>query len=286
MIGQALRAPAVHFLVIGALLATVESRWGASNTPFLDATVADDELLYREAVALGVDRRDDAVRGRLARLGSFVGEDAADEATLEAEARRLGLERSDVVVKRHLAQMMRLAAGRLERGDFPTEAELHAYLETHADEFAMPARVRFTHVYLSRSRRGGRVDDDAQRLLDELRRGGVSPEDAGDRGDAFLGGASVGPASAADLERRFGHGFAEGIQEATPGTWVGPIPSSYGLHLVWVHERLPVQLPSFDSVQGRIVHRLLRERGEARAEQRIAALRARLVPPRSETAHP
>ena len=273
MIGRLARAPVAHFLFFGACLFVAQRRWVAA--PPAAAAISDEELLYDAAVALGVDAKDAAVRQCLARLGTFVGEDKGDEATLEAEARRLGLGRGDIIVRRHLAQMMQLAAGRLDRGDLPTEDDLRRALVAHSAELAVPERVRFTHVYLSRARHGATVEDDARRVLDELRRENVPPEQAATRGDAFITGAELGPVSGDDIDRRFGPGFAASLGDAATGAWSGPVASSYGLHLVWVHDRLPASTPDLDAVRGRLVHQVLRERREDRARERLAALRQR-----------
>ena len=271
-----LRAPALHFLVAGALLFGAKAVVEHGRRPAPDAAaVSDDELLYREALALGVDRRDPAVRERLVRLGGFVGEDRGERDALEAEARRLGLARSDVVVRRHLTEAMRLAAGRLDAADMPTEADLQAYLAAHGDAFGAPSLVRFTQVYLARDRHGVTLEADAARLLAELRRDRVLPADAPARGDASLVGADVGPIAATDLDRRFGPGFAASLDGAAVGTWIGPVRSSYGVHLVWIHERVAARMPPLDSVRTQVLHHLLRERSAVRARERIAALRAR-----------
>lgn len=270
MIARLARLPAVHFLALGGLLLAAE-RAVERGQP--RAAPSDEQLLVAEAMALGVDRSDDAVRTRLARLGRFVGEDQGSEAAVLAEARRLGIDRSDVVVKRHLAGMMRLAAGHLRPSEGPTEADLRDYLHGHADEFAVPPRLRFTHVYLDRAH----GEADAMRLLARLRDGRVPPERAAALGDAFLGGASVGPATVGEIDRRFGPGFGAAVAAAEPGAWVGPVRSSYGLHLVHVVERLPGGLPRLDEVRGRVLHRWLRERGAGRADERMAALRARAI---------
>jgi hypothetical protein len=267
-----LRSPALHFLVLGAMLfAASRMTSGSPASP----TGSDDELLYRAALDLGVDRNDRAVRERLARLGSFVGEDAADESALVAEAQRLGLERTDLVVKRHLALVMRLAAGRAAPSDLPTDDDVRAWVAAHPDEVATPGRTRFTQVYLSSARRGDELDATARALLATLQRDEVPPARAPLAGDAFIGGADIGPLSDADLDRRLGPGFAAALGAVAPGTWGGPIRSSYGLHLVWIHERLPQTAPALQSVRGRIVHRLLRERQERQTRDRIAALRTR-----------
>lgn len=262
------RSPALHFLCLGACLFAGRTWWQV--TP-VEASASDDDLLYREAVALRVDASDPAVRERLARLGGFVGEDTADEASLEARARELGLARSDLVVRRHLVQMMRLAAERLEPEDVPTEDDVAARAAT----LTLPPRTRFTQVYLSRTRRGAHIDEDAARLLGRLRGGDGS---ATSLGDGFALGPDVGPTTDADLDLRFGAGFAAALASAPVGAWAGPIASSYGLHVVRVTERIAATTPAPDAVRGRVVHEILRERRDVRASERLAALRRRDVP--------
>jgi hypothetical protein len=257
-------------VALGVLL-FAGARWWSAPAPPVD--VSDDALLLDAAFARDVDRRDRAVRDRLARLARFEGEDPRDAGALEAEARRLGLERSDVVTRRHLVQMMQLAAGRLDAADRPSDAELRAWMDAHRGELETPARVRFAHVFVARARPD--AAGVADRLLAALRDGAVAPDRAGSRGDAFLGGSEVGPASAHDLDRRFGPGFAARLDAAPAGAWSGPVASTYGLHLVWIRERTPAAMPALDAVRGRVVHRVLRERRDRRVQERMAALRAR-----------
>jgi len=209
-----LRAPLVHFLVLGGALlalrgwldpvraprpqlvvhaadvARLAEAWteehgappdAAAKQRLLDEAI-DEEVLYREALARSFDHRDSAVRERLVRLGNFVGEETAqDRESLEREARRLGLERSDLVIRRHLIEMMRLAAGRVGEGDLPSEAGLEEYLERHREGLAEPARVRLTHVYFSEDARGERAVTDALAVLGELR--GTEAAAGSGRGD-------------------------------------------------------------------------------------------------------
>ena len=103
----------------------------------------------------------------------------------------------------------------------------------------------------------------------------VGPDAAASRGDAFATGADVGPIDDADLDRRFGPGFASALADAPTGAWAGPVRSTYGLHLVWVRERFAPETPPLDAVRGQLTHRWLQERSAARAQERLAALRAR-----------
>src|SRR5213078_4437894 len=305
---RVLRAPLLHFLLLGGALLALRPWWrsdmeesrpriviGADDLERLRETwteehgsppsraaeealvrdAIDEEVLYREALARGFDRRDAAVRERLVRLGGFVGEEAGGSRdVLEREARRLGLERSDLVVRRHLVEMMRLAAGWLGPDDRPSEADLETYLARHAEELAQPARTRLAHVYLSEQACGAAAASDALALLGELR--GTGPEAAVGRGDAFIRGAEV-DGTPADLERIFGPGFPAAVGAAPLRTWVGPVRSSYGLHLVWVHAREPGRIPALAEVRGRVVQRWLRERSEQREREAMEEMRARYV---------
>ncbi len=299
-----LRAPLVHFLVLGGALLAVRGwldpalpprprlvihaadvarlaeTWteehgappdAAAKQRLLDEAI-DEEVLYREALARSFDRRDSAVRERLVRLGSFVGEETAqDRESLEREARRLGLERSDLVIRRHLIEMMRLAAGRVGEGDLPSEAELEEYLERHREGLAEPARVRLTHVYFSEDARGGRVVTDALAVLGELRGTGAAAGAGG--GDGFLRGAEF-DGSRDELARAFGAGFAATVDGAPSRTWFGPVRSAYGVHLVWLDERQPARTPSVAEVRGRLLHGWLRGRSDERRRAAMDAMRA------------
>jgi len=306
-----LRAPWLHFLLVGTLLFVV-ARWqGRGETSGIGRTIVitaaqqtrlredfqrqfgrvpspaavkalvadaiEDEVLYREALAHGLDQGDRVVRNRLLQLARFVGEQGAselDEERLIERARQLGLDRSDLVIRRYLVQRMRLLGSQPSAGDLPDEEALQGYLERKADQFRRPERVRLTHVYLSRDRRGARLAGDAERSLGDLRRAGRAPETAADLGDPFIRGRDMAASSEQDLARAFGPEFAPIAMDLPTGSWEGPVPSSYGLHLVWVHERIPGGMPPLAAVRNQVVHGVLQERKAASLAARLAGWRA------------
>ena len=305
----ALGAPSLHFTVLGALLFTVLSwhapapvprgpappivitaadtarlraEWqqlhgrapGAAVVAHLIDDAVDEEVLHREALAAGLDRRDPLVRDRLVRLARFLDQGSSEDPdALAREARRLGLAERDVVIRRHLVQSMRLALAHLEPAELPAEPEIAAYLAAHGAEFTEPARVHLTHVYLSRDRVGRRPDE-IRRLRDALRRTGVGPAEGPPLGDPFIQGADI-EGSTARLDGIFGAGFAAALEQAPLGEWSGPVASSYGWHMVWVHAREKARVPPLATVRGRITHTLLEKRRQQRLRERLSALRAR-----------
>lgn len=78
-----------------------------------------------------------------------------DDEVRYREALRLGLERGDVIVRRRLVQKMEFLTEDLEPAREPTDAELAAQLAAHPERWAEPARVTLEHVFASRQRHGG-----------------------------------------------------------------------------------------------------------------------------------
>jgi hypothetical protein len=257
-----LRQPAVHFVVLGAALYAAQAWW----TPPVPATpVPDDELLYRAALASGLDQRDPLVRERLEKLGRFV---AADGVVGEPErtARDLGLVGTDAVIRRHLVHAMRLALSAPGAGERATDADVDAWLAAHPDRFAAPPTTSLTHVYLARGRHDATAAD---AVLARLRAG-----DPATMGDAFLLGSHLDAATDDAIDRTFGPGFAAALRDAPSGQWIGPIASSYGMHLVRIDARQVGTLTPSPAIRRQAAVALVAERRDARLQQRLAALRS------------
>jgi hypothetical protein len=120
-------------------------------------------------------------------------------------------------------------------------------------------------------------------VLGELRARPLLPGGSDDLSDPFPLGLRLQGWSEATLARRFGEEFATRVLELEPGQWVGPIPSTLGLHLVWVHERIPGAMPPLDLVRPQVARALAEERAVKRVAGGIQRLRSlyevRVEPP-------
>jgi peptidyl-prolyl cis-trans isomerase C len=300
-----LHAPLLHFIAIGSLLyaahavltptqpervrvsasevAALSEQWqrstGRPPTPEqidrMISSLVDDELLVREARARGWDRNDPVIHQRLVRNLRFLDTDAdAGDETLLTRAYAMGMERDDIVVRRRLLERMKLAIAAGARNREPREEDLERYYRDHAETFERPARLRLSHVYLSRDRRGAGLHTDAVALGERLRAGALPPEQAAASSDPFLLEAHLPLWSVRELAERFGADFAEGVTELPTGAWSDPIPSSYGEHLVWVHEREAAAIPPLAEVRRQVELGLFRQwEGEA-LRRALAELRA------------
>jgi hypothetical protein len=314
-VGHIARLPALHFLVLGGVLAALQSATRAPDeargrdpivisaarvaeirddyaqslappTPeelrALVARAADEEMLYREALVLGLDRGDGAVRWRIIEKMHFLyGDAAGDPETAYRRGIALGLDEDDVVVRNALVTKMRLLAKAASKQDEPTgealDRELLAFMTRHPDPYRRADAVTLTHVFLNATTRGARLDADARALLARLRAERIAPDAAARLGDPFVAGATVRAVSRTGLAKTFGDEFAVAALAQPADAWSEPIRSPYGLHLVWVNGRSPGDLPPLGAVRSRVLRAWRAERREQYLGRMMDELRAAYV---------
>jgi hypothetical protein len=309
-LSRILRAPALHFVVLG--VAAYAIAWampttappGSRSNFRIHLTAADvarlkvrytgdtglvpdapavralidreinEEILYREALALGLDRIDRAIAWRLIEKMEYLGEsvDQSDEQAYE-RARSLGLDRNDPVVRRVLIQKI----GMLIRfaGDFekPDDESLRRYLQEHSERFTEPARIDLAHVYFDRAKRGPALESDATAALSALRENGEPRPGERLPGDAFLAGHRFENASRQSLAKLFGEPFAEFALAADAERWSGPVASPGGLHLLWVRDKTTARVSDLESVRDRVTRAVSAQRRDDRLREFLQARR-------------
>ena len=205
-----------------------------------------DELLFIEALDRGFIEQDQVIQRRLIRNMRFMDpERDIDEKTMLKEAFELRLHLADEVIRRRTIQVMETLIV-ASRGDPAiTEADLKVEYEAQQENFQVPVRYSFTHVFL----RNDASDEKRENLL-ALLSDGASPEQARGVGDVSLAGYQFKQRSLLEISRQFGDDFAYGFasQAESLGEWVGPIQSIFGSHWVWVDDIAESRVKSFTEV--------------------------------------
>ena len=283
-----LRRPWLHFVLLGALVYWLQQLWFPPPKPVIGplpearvgllrdqwrmatgsepdtATLArltglelERDLLFQHALGLGIHEQDRVVRDRLLRNMDFLklGQDSDEAARIE-QAMALRLHLGDEVIKRRLIQVMEqllLAANPPEAVD---ETDLRAAFEARREAFQEPPRYTLTQVYFSRER-----EADAEPALLQIREQDLSPEDAVALGAPFLPGYHFREQSPEQLARQFGAAFVSNLQALSPEpqSWIGPVRSTYGLHLVWLASLQPGRPSTFEEVRARLRRDLERD---------------------------
>lgn len=244
-----LREPLLHFLLLGgALFLWYELRGGGGGPGSTRIVLGSGQI---EHLVAGFHRTwqrpptDDELK---ALLDDWVREEIASR-----EAMAMGLDRDDTVIRRRLRQKLEFLLEDAASAVPPSEADLEAWLESHADAYVVPPQLALRQVFVSVERRGAPANAEAEagRLLAELaRREPGSPID--DLGDASMLPQELELTPLDLVARAYGDEFATAAAKAETGRWVGPLPSTFGLHLVFVRERRDARRPELAEVRSEV----------------------------------
>ncbi len=177
------------------------------------------------------------------------------------EAVAVGLDQNDIVVRRRMVQKMEMLSQDLALLADPTDPELQTFFDERREEYQVPPRLSFSHVYFNADSRGQSVEQDARAVLAELRAQNPPPQRAPEMGDRFMLAYDYSLRAPIEVQQQFGSYFAEEIFKLEPG-WQGPIASGYGVHLVYVGDRVEGRIPELAEVRDRVVNDFNRERGQ------------------------
>lgn len=247
-----LKEPLFHFLAIGTGLFILNGLFGGSSgmQPGQNASrivVTPGQVDHLAARFTRTWQRAPTEK----EMKGLVDEYVLDEISYR-EALALGLDRDDPTIRRRLRLKLETLNEDIAAATPPSDQELKAFLESHPDSFRREPQVAFRQVYLSPDRRGGKADADARNLLARLRAAGPDADLAG-LGDPLMMVSNDFPLSADwEIGRLFGEQFRKNVLEIAPGRWEGPVLSGFGLHLVLVREKTPGSLPELSEVRAEV----------------------------------
>ena len=174
----------------------------------------------------------------------------------------MGLEQDDIVIRRRLRQKLEMLAEDVASMVLPTEQELQDHLDRHPDDFRVEPRLTLRHVYFSRDRRGERAEPDALELLQRISTDG--PEGGFEAfGDPLPLPPTIRDLREGEVSRLFGTVFTEGLQGIETGRWSGPVESGFGLHLVFIEERVAGRAPALGEVREAVQREWLSQQRKA-----------------------
>lgn len=269
--GRFWREPLVQFLAFGLVI------FGVYRLANPDAgssryriRLTEDDLAQMQVAILAQERPAPTPTEMRALIEARVRQEV-----LYREALAMGLDQDDEIVKRRMAQKMEFLAEDLSDLTPPTDSVLRAWFSEHRGEFLAPARVTFRHRYFSPDDRGRQALAAAAAGARAL---GVRPVEwpgATRVGDQFPLQERYADRTPAQVSAVFGASFAEAVFRLAPGQWSGPIESGLGWHVVGVEELRPPQTPTFEEVEGDVRTAWIDARREEYKRESYAEMRAR-----------
>ncbi|MBL8419474.1 MAG: peptidyl-prolyl cis-trans isomerase [Dechloromonas sp.] len=268
-----LREPLVHFVLIGAVIFGLYRLAPPGNPaaggPSKEIRLSLDELNQLTLLFQSQWRRPPSPQ----ELQRMV-ENKVEQEILYREALAMGLDKNDEIVKRRMAQKMQFLAEDVAAAREPTTDELKSWYEKNSTRFAQPPRLSLRHLYFSPDRRGARVRDDAQQALAKLAGLPVDTKVASSLADPFMFQDYYRERAPEFLGKEFGAPFALAVAKLPAGAWQGPVESGFGWHLVFVDTVVAGRVPTFDEVEADVRAAWLSEQKAQAWEKSYKKLRA------------
>jgi len=201
-------------------------------------------------------------------------DDYVREEVLHREALALGLDDDDYVIRRRLVQKLEfITEGFAEAGADMDEAAVQRYFDANKADYYVDPYVTFTHVFFQtedRPREQARTL--AEEELQKLNRSSVPFSEAPQHGDRFLYHVNYVERTPDYVGSHFGPAMARALFELEPNefVWRGPFDSAYGVHLVLLTTNEPGREPELAEIEGRVREDARRARIREETEAAIA----------------
>lgn len=255
-----LREPFLHFLLLGTLLFVAYAAVSDDKPAPGTIVVTPGHIESLSAVFKRTWQRPPTQEELNGLIDGYVREEV-----LYREGLAMGLDRDDPVVRRRVRQKVD-ALSEEALATEPSERDLQAYFDANPAKFAGEPVYTFRQVFVDPTKPKRNLEREIPQLLTELKRAGDT--DAAMRyGDTTMLPHQFETAPQSDVSKVFGGQFSKGLAALAPGQWAGPVRSGYGLHLVFVREKSEGGSAGLDKNREAVRREWERERRVAATEE-------------------
>lgn len=183
-------------------------------------------------------------------------DDFVREEVLYREAEAMGLGENDYIIRRRLVQKLEFITESLSRKAAElTDEQVRAYFENNREDYVIEPHVTFTHVFFDAERHGEATARNlAEAKLELLNRQSVPFDEAIRHGDRFPFHLNYVDRTHDFVVSHFGETMARNIFEAevSDRRWQGPWISPYGAHLVMITRRTEGRPATLEEIGDRV----------------------------------
>jgi hypothetical protein len=179
---KVLREPLFHFLLIGAgLFLLFGWRGGPAPLPSGQAGPQSAKIVVSQSDVDQIVATFTRTWQRSPTEEEMKGlvEDFVRNEIYYREALAIGLDRDDGVIRRRMRQKMEFIFEDISSQTEPTDEELLAYMKKHPISYLVDPQIAFRHVYVNADKRGTNAEAEARQILAQLREG-TDPDSVGD----------------------------------------------------------------------------------------------------------
>jgi peptidyl-prolyl cis-trans isomerase C len=268
-----LREPLLHFLVIGAALFAAYAalnRDPNGNKDQRRIVLTENDLSQMTIATLAQGRPAPTIEQMRSLLEAKIREEV-----LYREALGMGLDKGDVIVKRRMLQKMDFLAEDLSDLREPSREELQAWFKNNSQRFTYPPRISFHHLYFSFDKHGAKTAEAAATALKQIAGKPADSPEAAALADPFMYRDYYADRTPDQVGTEFGGKFARAVFDLKPGSWLGPLESGFGWHLVFVDSLTPARVPELSEVESEVKSEWIKDQRTEFKRKAYEAMKAR-----------
>ena len=226
------KEPLLHFFILGCLLFFFMNDSEDRSAVVKKEIVISLNQLSQLSSSWREKRDTPPTKKELDTLITFYVEDEI----LYREALRLGLDRDEPLIKKILVNKMKYIASDGVDLSKVSDKELHHFFKTHKERFSAPSeKISFSHIYFNPTK-DIKYTEHANELFSAIK-GQSYLENTCKQGNTFYGGKHFTNVTKKELREYFSQTFIEDIFHLDVKKWSQPINSAYGRHIIYVHQR-------------------------------------------------
>lgn len=269
------KQPLLHFLLLGGLLFIVSLYVDnkASDPGVLVSRASFLEFIQSRNRGIDVQSAEQLLQNLSPQQQQALLTKHLEEEVLYQEALKLGLDKKDYVIKQRLIQKMDYLLEEPKTAEVSVSSDqLDAYFQRNAQRYYAPPRLTFSQVFIADSGSEGRTR--AETVLEQLNQQQIGFEQGNRFGDRFAYFSHYIDRDPELIAAHFGRGFADQLATLSPSRniWQGPLRSDHGWHLLNLVAYQEGAIPELKTIVERVRQDLRRERKAQQRQQRLARL--------------
>ena len=280
-IARLIREPLVQFLLIGVAVFAIYELVASQSEPPRDRIVVTEGRVQQLALVFAKTwQRSPSPQEMRGLIDAYVKEEI-----YYREAIKLGLDRDDTLIRRRMQQKMEFLSEPSDDRLAASDATLQSFYDANQADFLIEPEVEFQQILIDSEKDREPAEVRAEQLLRQLR-DSSQDVDASELGDATLLPYATQLSSVTRIGNAFGENFAKKLATLPADEWTGPIESPFGLHLVRITDHRDERLPPLNEIRKAVEQKWRTQERDRFQQDEYDRLRANyeVVSPLNETA--
>ena len=255
-----LSEPLVQFFILGVLLFLLTSYIRQKRDKQSHEIIVDNERIGMMVMNYKTQTGDLPNKEQLdAMIENYIREEISYR-----EAKKIGLDKDDEIIRRRLSQKFDFLQTDLTEVAQPSDEDLKQFYEQHPELFQTEATVSFSHIYFTADNNTDNIaKQKASTVLQQLKNSKL--QRAPEKGDRFPLQYDYTDQATVDIQQNFGDKpILQKLFKAPLHTWIGPVQSGYGWHLIFISKRNNDAAIPFESIKEEVKRKWLEATKDAR----------------------